>query len=307
MALDLGFLDTPTQVTASGAPLVVPLKQLMEDPDQPRKIFNPESLAELAADINARGILQPIIVRPIDKGVYKILFGARRYRAAMLAGLNEIPVFVASDPRQFNSYAQVAENRQREGLSPLEEAQFIQTRLDAGEKRKDIAEQMGVTASTITTLCALIDPPAFLLELYESSKCRTPEYLYRIRTLYDKHPERVVEKVNAAAEITRAFVDELTASLKPANERSITPPNSSPAPDLDKQPVEPPGPPYPRKGGDGHVSYQIVLVNHSGRQAQLILTRRVSATGLGWIQYLDTGEAVEVVLTECVMDSLLEK
>ena len=113
--------------------------------------------------------------------------------------------------------------------------------------------------------------------------------------------------MNAAAEITRAFVDELTASLKPANERSITPPNPSPTPDLDKQPVEPPGSPYPRKGDDGQVSYQIVLVNHSGRQAQLILTRRVSATGLGWIQYLDNDDAVEVVLTECVMDSLLEK
>ena len=220
--LDLSELEAAVELGKSGTPSLVPLNQLIEDPDQPRKTFHPESLAELAADIKARGILQPIIVRPMENGVYKILFGARRYRAAMLAGLNEIPVFVASDPRQFNSYAQVAENRQREGLSPLEEAQFIQTRLDAGEKRKDIAEQMGVTASTITTLCALIDPPAFLLELYESSKCRTPEYLYRIRTLYDKHPERVVEKVNAAAEITRAFVDELTASLKPANERSIT-------------------------------------------------------------------------------------
>ena len=125
--LDLSELEAAVELGKSGSPSLVPLNQLIEDPDQPRKTFHPESLAELAADIKARGILQPVIVRPMENGAYKILFGARRYRAAMLAGLNEIPVFVASDPRQFNSYAQVAENRQREGLSPLEEAQFIQT------------------------------------------------------------------------------------------------------------------------------------------------------------------------------------
>ena len=157
MALNLGFLDAPL-ATSSGMPLSLPANAIVEDPEQPRKIFNPESLAELVADINARGILQPIIVRPIDKGVYKILFGARRYRAAMLAGLNEIPVFVASDPRQFNSYAQVAENRQREGLFPLEEAGFIKGRLAAGEKGKDIAKKMSVSATVVTMLCALIEP-----------------------------------------------------------------------------------------------------------------------------------------------------
>ena len=92
--LDLSELEAAVELGKSGTPSLVPLNQLIEDLDQPRKTFHPESLAELAADIKARGILQPIIVRPIDKGVYKILFGARRYRAAMLAGLNEIPVFV---------------------------------------------------------------------------------------------------------------------------------------------------------------------------------------------------------------------
>ena len=213
MALDLGFLDTPTQVTASGAPLVVPLKQLIEDPDQPRKIFNPESLAELAADINARGILQPIIVRPMENVAYKILLGARRYRAAMLAGLNEIPVFVASDPRQFNSYAQVAENRQREGLFPLEEAGFIKGRLAAGEKGKDIAKKMGVSATVVTMLCALIEPPDFLLELHESRRCRSADYLYRLRKLYEQKPELVTVKVAATEEISKRFLEELTQTV----------------------------------------------------------------------------------------------
>ena len=70
---------------------------------------------------------------------------------------------ISADPRQLDDYAQVSENRQRSELTPLEEAAFIKKRLDAGDKRKDIAIGMQVSASTITTLSALIDPPAFLL------------------------------------------------------------------------------------------------------------------------------------------------
>lgn len=299
--LDLSELEAAVELGKSGTPSRVPLNQLIEDPDQPRKTFNPESLAELAADINTRGILQPIIVRPMENGAHKILFGARRYRAAMLAGLNEIPVFVASDPRQFDSYAQVAENHQREGLSALEQALFIQTRLAAGEKRKDIAEKMGVPASAITALCAMIDPPDFLLELHESGTCRNPDSLYRLRTLYERNPELVIAKVNSAEEITRAMLDELARSIKPDNERPSTLPIATPLTEPGRQPTATP------KMVDDTVSYQIVLVKHADREAQLILTRRVSATGLGWIQYLDNHDEVEVVLTECVMDSLLEK
>ena len=115
------------------------------------------------------------------------------------------------------------------------------------------------------------------------------------------HPERVVEKVNAAAEITRAMFGELALSTKPESERPTPPPLATPLPKRGTQPTA------PTKVVDDSVSYNIILVKHRDRPARLILTRRVSATGLGWIQYLDNHDAVEVVLTECVMDSLLEK
>ena len=123
MALNLGFLDAPL-ATSSGMPLSLPANAIVEDPDQPRKQFDVVALEALAADIKTRGILQPIIVRPAVDGIHKILFGARRFRAGLQVGLKEFPVFVAVDTRQFDSYAQVAENRQREGLSPLGRGRF---------------------------------------------------------------------------------------------------------------------------------------------------------------------------------------
>lgn len=161
--LDLSMLDAPAPPVAAGAPLWVPASALIEDPDNPRTVFNEASLAELAEDIRAHGILQPIVVRPPEGGQYMIRFGARRFRAGLKAGLTEFPILVASDARQFDSYAQVAENHQREGLSPLELAAFIQGRLAAGEKRKDIAERLRLTPTALTFHAALIDAPAFLM------------------------------------------------------------------------------------------------------------------------------------------------
>ena len=308
MTLDLSRLETAVQLGKqfqdAAASLVVSIELVHEDPDQPRKSFDQAPLEELAADIAQRGILQPIVVRPMENGKYRILFGARRYRAALLARLKDLPLFVASDARQFDSYAQVSENRQRLSLSPMEEALFIKSKLDVGDKRKEIAEKMGVSASAVTMLCALIDPPGVVLELYESGKCRSPEYLYRIRSLYETNPQLVLAKVNDAGEINRTFIDELTAILKP----TIEPPTPKPGPSSDPglgsvaQQTHP-----PRLRDDERANYQIIMIKHSGRPARLILTRRVSAAGLGWIKYLDDNQETEVVLTECVIDLLLEK
>ena len=79
--LDLSMLDAPAPPVAAGAPLWVPASALIEDPDNPRTVFNEASLAELAEDIRARGILQPIVVRPPEGGQYMIRFGARRFLA----------------------------------------------------------------------------------------------------------------------------------------------------------------------------------------------------------------------------------
>lgn len=113
----------------TGLALLVPVDQLDEDPDNPRKEFPPEAIEELAQNIAQRGILQPIVVSDRDdKGRYLIRFGSRRCRAAIQAGLTTVPVVFAVEAR--NVYDQVAENLKRQNLSPLELAQFIRRLAD---------------------------------------------------------------------------------------------------------------------------------------------------------------------------------
>ncbi len=302
MALDLSMLEAAT--TASAKALVVKIDRLIEDADRPRSEF--EALDDFAADIKQRGILQPIIVRPLTHGVYKILFGARRYRAARLAKLSEVPIIISEDTRQHDGYAQVAENRQRKDLTPLEEAAFIEKRLSIGDKHSDIAEKLGVSRPVFTTLCALIKPPAFLLELYHSGKCRKPDLLYRLRKLHQDHGDTVSKAALAAPEITRPFLDALSQSIQSESIPAAQPPKPGTAePQIDAQPKIEGG---PVQGlSSPKVRYNVLVISHKGRQANVILNRQASAVGLGWIKYLDGDGECEVVLNECTLEALYEK
>ena len=145
----------------TGLALMVPIDQLDEDPDNPRKEFPPEAIEELAQDIAQRGILQPIVVSDRDaKGRYLIRFGSRRWRAAIQAGLTTVPVIFAVEAR--NAYDQVAENLKRQNLSPLELAQFIRRRVDAGESNAEVARQLGMDLSTVAHHLALLALPPVL-------------------------------------------------------------------------------------------------------------------------------------------------
>jgi ParB family chromosome partitioning protein len=114
----------------AGAPLQLPIESIIEDPDQPRNEFDPEGLAELAASIKERGVLQPISVRRPNlirrRDCWMLNFGARRLRASKLVGMADIPAFIDTTA---DSYDQVIENEQREGLRPLELALFVQKRI----------------------------------------------------------------------------------------------------------------------------------------------------------------------------------
>jgi ParB family chromosome partitioning protein len=304
--LDLSKLDAalPVSRTASlGTPLNLPMSQLVEDPANPRTHFDVGSLQALAEDIRVRGILQPIIVRPADAaGRHMIQFGARRFRAGQIAGLATFPCFVATDQRQFGTYAQVSENHQRENLSPLEMAQFIAGRLAAGEKKKDIAKGLGISATALTFLCALIEPPDFLLQLYHAGQCRTPEYLYKLRNLREQHGALVEERVSVAPEIGRAWVDQLAADLNP--------PAAMPAPVIPHAITSPETPAvaaHPTAEADATATlgrdpvlaraaaparrpgakYKVIVVADA-RQAVLLLDRHADE-GSAWIRHLDDG------------------
>lgn len=123
---------------------------------QPRKEMNQERLKELADSISAQGIVQPVVVRPQADGLYEIIAGERRWRAAQLAGLNEVPVIV----RQLNDQAALAialiENIQREDLNPLEEAEALQRLVAEFDlTHQQVADAVGRSRVAVTNILRL--------------------------------------------------------------------------------------------------------------------------------------------------------
>ena len=115
------FEETARDVGGGGVE-TLPLREIEPDKDQPRKSFSDESLAELAASITENGVLQPITVRSAPSGGYKIIAGERRWRAARLAGLTEVPVVIKDVTESEAMELALIENLQREDLDPVEEA-----------------------------------------------------------------------------------------------------------------------------------------------------------------------------------------
>lgn len=208
---DLAALDAPA--SGSGVPRLLALELIDEDPEQPRQEFEEASLQALAETIRQRGVRQPVSVRPhpTQPGRWMLNFGARRLRATRLAGLSEIPAFV---DQTADSYDQVIENEQREGLRPLELALFVQKRLRQGEKQVDVARRMGKSPQWLTLVTAMIDPPDWLLQIYRDGRCCGLNELYELRRLQGRHGERVVAWADGQPAITRDRLLALKAELE---------------------------------------------------------------------------------------------
>jgi len=144
------------------APLSVPVEQLIPNPDQPRRQFDPEALAELAASLRNRGVLQPLIVRPhpAEPDLYQIVAGERRWRAAQIAQLHELPVLVRElDDTEVLEVALI-ENIQRANLNPIEEAASFRQLMDRfGHTQERLAEALDKSRSHISNLLRLLNLP----------------------------------------------------------------------------------------------------------------------------------------------------
>ncbi|MDR3322870.1 MAG: ParB/RepB/Spo0J family partition protein [Zoogloeaceae bacterium] len=125
---------------------------------QPRTRMDPGSLEELAASIRARGIMQPILVRPVGEEVYEIIAGERRWRAAEIAGLNDVPCLVREIPDEAALAMSLIENIQREDLNPLEEANGIQRLIDEfGMTHQQAADAVGRSRPAASNLLRLLN------------------------------------------------------------------------------------------------------------------------------------------------------
>ena len=208
---DLAALDEPAP-DASGRPLLLPLDDIDEDPEQPRHEFDANGLLELAATIRDRGVRQPISVRPNPQqaGRWVLNFGARRLRASKLAGLTEIPAFIDTTA---DNYDQVIENEQREGLKPLEIALFVQKRLASGDNQAEIARRLGKSRQYVTLATALIEPPDWLLDAYRQGRCKGMTELYELRRLHGEHAEKVEDWASDREPMTRERIATLKREL----------------------------------------------------------------------------------------------
>ncbi len=144
----------------------LPISQVEPGLNQPRKRFDPETLAELADSIRIHGIIQPLTVRRLSTGYYQIIAGERRWRAAKDAGLREVPVVIIEADDKKVMEIGLIENLQREDLNPVEEAQGYQTLMEEyGLTQEQVAQQMGKSRPAITNTLRLLALPEDLLEL----------------------------------------------------------------------------------------------------------------------------------------------
>jgi len=160
------LLDAESEVPVREAMATVDIDRIQPGRYQPRTKMDTESLNELAASIKVQGLIQPILVRPAGADRYELIAGERRWRAARIAGLGEVPVVVRDVPDQAALAISLIENIQREDLNPLEEAQGVQ-RLVSEFKltHQEAADAIGRSRAATTNLLRLLNLPASVQQL----------------------------------------------------------------------------------------------------------------------------------------------
>lgn len=155
-------LDTPGEAKPAKDRTMVPIEQITANPDQPRRHFDPAALQELADSLRQRGVLQPLIVRkhPRDEGLYQIVAGERRWRAAQMAQLHELPVIVRDLSDTEVLEVAIIENIQRADLNAIEEAASFRQLMDRfGHTQERLAEALNKSRSHIANLLRLLTLP----------------------------------------------------------------------------------------------------------------------------------------------------
>ncbi len=167
----LGTEENAGPAEAEGDLRLLGVTRIQPGKYQPRQSMDEERLQELAASIKAQGLIQPIVVRAIGADRYEIIAGERRWRAAQLAGLKDIPALVRDVRDQAVVAMALIENIQREDLSPLEEAHALQ-RLIAEFKHthQQVADAIGRSRAAVSNLLRLLDLPAPIKQLLEQHK-----------------------------------------------------------------------------------------------------------------------------------------
>ena len=167
-----GLAAILTVPDAGGAPpdlRTLPLDAIEPNPDQPRRRFDDEGLAALADSLRERGVLQPVLVRPRPGGTFELIAGERRWRAARLAGLDDLPAIVREGDDAASLELALIENMAREDLNPVEQARACAALVEElGLTREGVGRRVGRSRVSVSNLLRLLDLPDEALELLES-------------------------------------------------------------------------------------------------------------------------------------------
>jgi ParB family chromosome partitioning protein len=192
----------------------VPVELIAPSPNQPRRNFDEEALSALADSIRVRGVLQPVLVRPLPGGRYELIAGERRWRASQLAELDSIPALVRPHDDATSLEVALIENMVREDLNPVEEARACAALVEElGLTREEVGLRVGRSRVAVSNLIRLLDLPDDVLELLERGELT--EGHGRALLTVDDHAER--RRLARASASGRWSVRELEARARSAS------------------------------------------------------------------------------------------
>jgi ParB/RepB/Spo0J family partition protein len=195
-------LLTPDSPTRSIGVRIVPIDHIEPNPEQPRMVFEPEALNELAASIREHGVLQPILVRPLGPNTYQIVAGERRWRASRLAGLETIPALIEEIDDDTALEIAIIENLQREDLTPLDEAAMYDRMVhEHGYSIRKLADKLGKDKGYLENRLRLADAPPEIRELVSLRK-DSLSHAYELMKVEDPKKRRRLAEQVARGELT---------------------------------------------------------------------------------------------------------
>ena len=184
--------ESAMQPAPEGGALMLALQKVEPNPDQPRRHFDEEALQELADSIRQHGIIQPLTVRKLPTGFYQIIAGERRWRAARIAGLREVPVTVIEADDKTAMELALIENLQRADLDPIEEARgYQQLMQEYGMTQSGVAERVGKSRPAVANALRLLALSAPVLDMVAGGAI-SAGHARAILTLTDEHAQLAV-------------------------------------------------------------------------------------------------------------------
>lgn len=218
--------DFSQEAEADNGLKILPLQKVEPNPNQPRRDFDPESLEALSESIAQHGVLQPLTVRELENGYYQIIAGERRWRAARLAGLREIPaIVIEADDKKATELALI-ENLQREDLNPVEEAMGYSRLLkEYGMTQEDAAKRVGKSRPAVANALRLLQLTPEILEMVKTGAL-TPGHARAILSMKEPKKQKEAAQKIAALDLSVRQAELLCRNL-----------NREPKPEPEAQPL----------------------------------------------------------------------